>query len=592
MAAPTPNIPDFLKKIPFLKPGGGLSWLALAPLLAMFGVCYWWFVQRVEVRPGELLVLVRKTGRDLPPDAAGQIVIYPELLAKLGEPPNSTHYKGILYQPLPEGRYFFDPFFYERVEGVKATIINQDEIGVLIRKYGKPLPLGKTAATEPDERGPLADVSQFLGLAEKKTGSKPAERGLLTETLMVLKPGRYNINPFAYEVKKVKPVVIPAGCVGIQTLYTGHEPGDSNQYIVKEGERGIQPNVLPPGMYYNNPYVRRIDEIDVRSHIIELTDKDAIRFPSNDSFDIVIEGTVEYAIRQDKAPYVMAAIGEHDDIKERLILPYAKSLARIEGSKILARDFVSGDQSNTRELFQKRVFEGLRRECYNQGIEIRAVMIRKIDPPQEITNLISDRQIAGQQIAQYENEIKRAESESALAEQEEMQKQSQELGKAKQEVVTVTIEADQKKAVALTDAKKRLEVAKLELDAAKAKAAAIISKGKAEADVLRLGFEAQAKPLQEAVAAFGDGETYAQFFFYQKLAPALKSVLASTDGPFADIFRALSQSSGELPAKKGAEGSRGQGVEGKNGPASSLAPQSLGPSVPQPLGPSSNGGQP
>ena len=65
--------------------------------------------------------------------------------------------------------------------------------------------------------------------------------------------------------------------------------------------------------------------------------------------------------------------------------------------------------------------------------------------------------------------------------------------------------------------------------------------------------KAEAEPLAEAVAAFGDGQTYAQFFFYQKLGPALKSVLASTDGPFADIFRELSQteaaarSQGEQP---------------------------------------------
>ncbi len=45
----------------------------------------------------------------------------------------------------------------------------------------------------------------------------------------------------------------------------------------------------------------------------------------------------------------------------------------------------------------------------------------------------------------------------------------------------------------------------------------------------------------DAVAAFGDGGTYAQYFFYQKLGPALKSVLASTEGPFAEIFRSLSK---------------------------------------------------
>ena len=37
------------------------------------------------------------------------------------------------------------------------------------------------------------------------------------------------------------------------------------------------------------------------------------------------------------------------------------------------------------------------------------------------------------------------------------------------------------------------------------------------------------------VKAFGgDGRSYAQFFFYQKVAPSIKSILTNSDGPFAD----------------------------------------------------------
>jgi regulator of protease activity HflC (stomatin/prohibitin superfamily) len=497
------------------------AWLTGLPLLLVgLGFCYWWFVQRVEVETGDVLVLVRKVGEPLPAslgsqasavgDVAQQVVLYPALLKKLGAPADSTKYKGIMFQPQSEGRHFYDPFFWERrIE--HAVNISSDEIGIQIRKFGRPLPPGKTVATEDDERGPEVEV---------------------------LKPGRYNINSYAYEIRRVKPVIIPAGQIGIQTLYAGREPANPNDYVVAAGERGVQPDVLPPGMYYNNPYVKRIDLIDVRSHTLDLHGDDAIRFPSNDSFEIVVDATVEYAIRQDLAPYVVVAIGTHDDIRDKLILPYARSLCRIEGSKLHARDFISGD---TRTVFQKRVFEGLREQSYAQGIEIRATLIRRIVPPTEIAGPISDRQVAEQQIKQYENEIKLAESEAKLVEQQEQQKQNQALGQANREVVGVVKEAEQHKSVALTEAAQRLEVAKLNLEAAKQTAAALVSRGTAEAEVLRLNYQAEAKPLGEAVAAFGDGQTYAQFFFYQKLAPALKSVLASTDGPFADVFRALSE---------------------------------------------------
>ena len=503
-----------------------VAWLLLVPLLALLGVCYWWFAQRVEVPTGKVLVLVRKVGQPLPSvtrdgqplpeDAQTQVVLYPGLLAALGEQPGSRRYKGIVYDVLTEGRHFYDPFLWERLI-VPAISVNDDEIGIKVRKYGRPLPPGRTVATAPDERGPLDEV---------------------------LRPGRYNINPFAYEIRRIKPVVIPAGYVGVQTLLAGNEPAKPNDYTVAQGERGVQQEVLPPGMYYNNPYVRRIDVIDVQSHLIDLRDDDAIRFPSNDSFEIVVDATVEYAIRQDRAPYVMVAVGTHNDIRDKLILPYARSLCRIEGSKLFARDFISGD---TRTVFQKRVFEGLRKQCYEQGIEVRAALIRRIVPPTEIAGPISDRQVAGQQIKQYDNEIKVAKSEAKLAEQEEMQKQNQAIGQANREVVAVTTEAEQRKAVALTEAAQRLAVAKLKLEAASQTAAALVSRGKAEAEVALLQFQAEAEPLRAVVGAFGDGQTYAQYFFYQKLAPALKSVLASTDGPFADIFRALAPAQ-EQPA--------------------------------------------
>jgi regulator of protease activity HflC (stomatin/prohibitin superfamily) len=358
-------------------------------------------------------------------------------------------------------------------------------------------------------------------------------------------PGRENVNPYAYDVERVAPVRIPAGFVGVQRLLHGAAPDDPNDWVVNQGERGVQPDVLPPGLYYNNPYVRQIDLIDVRSHTLDLRDADAIRFPSSDSFEIVVEATVEYAISQDKAPYVMVAIGGHDDIEEKLILPHARSLSRIEGSKLLAHEFISGE---TRQEFQNAFFEGLRAQCAEQGIEIRSTPIRRIEPPPAIANPISDRQLADQQIKQYENEIKVAEAQAKLVEQEEMQKQKRETVDAEREVVTLVMDAERRKTVALTEAAKRLEVAKLELEAARETAQAILSRGKAAAEVVLLNYQAEAEPLADAIRAFGSGETYAQYFFYQRVSPAVRSVLASTDGPFADIFRSLSSQGPTRPA--------------------------------------------
>ncbi|RMF70919.1 MAG: hypothetical protein D6744_18735 [Planctomycetota bacterium] len=507
VVTPPPDHPNIrIPQVPPIPPR--FLALGLIPLLVLLGVCYWWFVQRIEVQAGEVLVLVRKWGEPLPAEAGDQVVLYPELLKQLGEPPDSTRYTGILYEVLPEGRYFYDPLFWKRITA-PAQFVGENEIGILIRKFGRPLPPGKALATEPDERGPVREW---------------------------LQPGRHNINPFAYDVVRVPKVQVPEGSIGVQTLLSGAEPKNPNSYVVASGERGVQPDILPPGLYEVNPYEKRIDVIDVRSHTIDLRGDDAIRFPSNDSFEILIEGTVEYAVRQDKAPYVWVAIGDHEDVESKIILPYIRSLSRIEGSKLIAREFISGE---SRKQFQDRIFEGLRESCYTQGIEIRAVLVRKIEPPAAIAGPISERQIAQQEIARYENEIKVARSEAKLVEQEELQKQNQAIGGANREVVTLTLQAEQSKAVAITEATQRLEVAKLELEAAQETAVALRSRGQAEAQVTRLEYEAQAQPLAQAIAAFGGGDAYAQFFFYQKLAPALHTITDSTSGPLADIFRAM-----------------------------------------------------
>ncbi len=89
----------------------------------------------------------------------------------------------------------------------------------------------------------------------------------------------------------------------------------------------------------------------------------------------------------------------------------------------------------------------------------------------------------------------------------------------------------------MTQANQALAVAKLHLEAAQKEADALVAKGKAEAAVILLQRQAEAEPLRQQVAAFGDGTAYAQYFFYQKVAPSIQTILATTDGPFADIFR-------------------------------------------------------
>jgi len=111
------------------------------------------------------------------------------------------------------------------------------------------------------------------------------------------------------------------------------------------------------------------------------------------------------------------------------------------------------------------------------------------------------------------------------------------IGENQAKLVSVVKKAEQERDVAITKANQELAVAKLRLEAAQKEADAQIAKGQADANVILLQRQAEAEPLRQQVQAFGDGSTYAQYFFFQKIAPSFKSILTTTDGPFADIFR-------------------------------------------------------
>lgn len=498
----------------------GVILIAFA-LIGLFLIVSW-----KNVATDELMVLVNKTGKPIPAGVgekfADQVVLYPELVkaiaAKTGESEDKivSRYKGVRLDPLLEGVWFRNPYSYKRIK-MPFVQIGAQEVGVLIRKFGRPLEHPKTVATDPDERGPVAQI---------------------------LTKGRYPINMLAYDVQKFPVVDIPPGHVGVVTLLTGDEPKVKNTYTVQPGEKGVQEATLRPGREEVNPYVRKIDIVDIRNRTYHMLGDDAIHFPSNDSFTITIEGTIEWSVDPQRVAEVTVAYGDEQDIIDKILLPYARSISRIEGSKLQARDFISG---KTRTEFQVRLLEQVKSACGEQGVIIHSALVREIMPPPEIASLISQREQADQDMDRSRNQIDEAEAEARLVEQQQMQTRNAAVGDARRETVSLIKLAEQRQVVAVTQANRRLEVARLNLEAATKQASALVARGQAEASVVLFEYQAEAEPLKSAVDAFGDGETYAQHFFLQKVAPSIQSIISNTEGPFAEIFKSFQDYSASAP---------------------------------------------
>jgi regulator of protease activity HflC (stomatin/prohibitin superfamily) len=511
-------------------PGGGggrgprYPWLSLPTIVALIlaiGViygAYFWFIRRVVVAPGHVLVLLKKDGsRSLEgdqvivpraPDPKTDPSAYEQWRAKYGD------CNGILEQVYPEGTYFgFSPWDFER-DIYPAAIVPNGKVGVVVKKFGEPLEAGQVLADpEKNQRGPLPTI---------------------------LQPGRYNefSNKAAYELKIVDPIQVNPGHRGVVTVVAGTLAKNPNQYLVDRGLQGVQRETEPEGFRYINPFEKRITPISIQSQRFEMVGADEIRFPSSDSFDIKMEGFVEWSVIPDKLPLIYVQYAEGGELlsylDEKVILPYARSFSRLVGSQYRARDFISGD---TKLKFQHEFESKLREACEKQGIEVLQALVRDIVPPDEIKAPINEREVARQQILTLEQQIQVAKSAADLATQTEMANQNQKIGEANKQVVTIVKKAQQEKDVAVTKANQELAVAELRLQASKQQADALVARGQAEANVVLLQKQAEAEPLRQQVAAFGDGQSYAQYFFYQKVAPSVKTILTNTDGPFADMFR-------------------------------------------------------
>ncbi len=473
---------------------------------------------RIDVGPDQFAILIRKTGKEL--KNSDEVA------------PDEQH-KGVQKKVLTTGRYFYNPYDYDWE--IKPLIeIKTGKLGVRVSLTGDDLPYGEFLAQMVS-----ADEAKTKGIVEK-----------------VLKPGRYAINPYLFKVESDhEPVTIPAGFKGVVTNLAGRPAKEPNELLVKEGERGVQERTFDPGTYFVNPYVTRISKVDCRSQRFNLAEKKNMGFPSKDGFWVTLDGRIEFRISPEKAAEVFVTYNEDqngdlidEELVRKIILPNARSICRLEGSSKLGRDFIQGE---TAMEFQKEFETAMRKSCNKLGVEIVQALITKIEPPAQIATPISLRTTAKLDEQKFKQQIQQQGQEMKLAEQTELVKQKPALISVEKSIIKLTTAALQEQEIAVTKASQELAVAKLKLDAAKDEAAAMLSKGEGDAEVIRLDNAADAAGWKRSVEAFGNnGGQYAQYVLYQKLSSAYRKIMVNTaDSPIMKIFESFNEPVKDTPKK-------------------------------------------
>ena len=453
---------------------------AVVPVaVAVFAAWIWWG-WRIEPENGQIAVLMKKTGKDLPPEA----ILSP-----------GPEYKGIQADVLPEGRYFRNPWTWEW-KHFRAMDIPAGKFGVLVRKFGKDLPAGEIIARDESYKGIVRDV---------------------------LGTGRHRINPFAYDVKLYDDITIKPGHVGVVTRLTGSDilsEGADNAtgtgFLVGEGAKGVTDGILKEGTHRLNPFLYSVSIVNVQSQRFELSGADAITFLTQDGFTVQAEGTLEFNLQLDKVALLSHEVGDMDDILQKIILPSARGFSRIEGSKKVATEFIVGE---SRQAFQNSLEAYLKGVCAPWGISLNSVLIRDIFAPQEVASIIRARELAVQEAKKIDQQIVQAKSLAELGKQKSLADRNSKVVAAETERIQKKIAAEQSRAEVTIAAETRLTVAATELKAAEAEAAAKLAKAEADRKVVEARTTAEAEVMKREVAVYDDERDYLRARLYEKTAP-------------------------------------------------------------------------
>lgn len=506
----------------------GLAVLGLVLLgMAIYHNC------RIDVGTGEMAILTVKTGRDI---------------TNNDEVAPSLNHKGAQAAFLLEGRYFMNPFdegprFFNPYDWdwdvIPQTTIPEGKLGILISLVGEDPGYG-----------------EFLGAIEKEgqaSGNQigtPVRKGIIPNVLI---PGRYAINPNLFHLEIGEPVTIEAGYRGVVTNLAGKLPAQPNELLVEPGERGVQRQTLKEGTQQVNPYVQRISKVDCRSQRFNLAENKDMGFPSKDGFWVSLDGRIQFRVNPEKAAEVYVIYNEaengdaiDEEIIRKVIMPNARSFCRLAGSAKLGKDFIEGE---TRMEFEQSFQTEMREACEPLGIEIQEALITRINPPEQIAEPIQQRENSRLEEQKYQSQITQQEAEKSVAISKAKAIQEKELVEVEQEIIKFVTEAEREQEIAKTKAEEKLAVAMLKLEAAQDEAEAITARGRATADVIGYENKADAAGWKRAVEAFdGNGDEYAQFVLYQKLASAYRRIMVNTaDSPIMRMFESVGGDSSAAP---------------------------------------------
>ena len=463
-----------------------------------------------------------------------------------------------------------------------------DMVGIVTTYEGDPLPSGDIAS----RLGGFADVDEMSRTAagdaeiiESLLGSKNylhnnyqdfqafldngGKIGLQHDPLLY---GAYALNPFLVSVELVPMLVVEQGQVAVIKAYVGLVTQDTSGpdfkfgSLVRPGHRGIWQEPLRTGKYPINPRCYQAEVVPTailtlnwanavsQAHSLD-SRLEQIEAKSREGFVFKIDLQVQIHVPDTKAPRVISSVGTMSNLVNEVLQAAVGNHFRDKLQSMPAVMFIE-----TRQKVQQEAFAHISSQLSEYQVETKGVYIQDVVLPEALVSVLTQREIANQEIQTYEKQ--RAAQEQRIN-MEQAKGTADMQSKLAQSKVNVDIETNNANA----------QKAKAE-----GEAAYIRQTGTARgAEVEAVGL-ARAKAFQAQVQALGQGPTAlvnAVTVLAEKGAKFMPEILVaggdgsgSLDGLSATLMRYIS----------------GRGAGSKIAPAPTAAPVEV-PLAPAPVAP-------
>jgi len=238
--------------------------------------------------------------------------------------------------------------------------------------------------------------------------------------------GAYALNPFLVSVELVGMLVVQQGQVAVIKAYVGLPTQDTSGSdfkfgsLVHPGHRGIWEEPLRTGKYPLNPRCYQAEIVP--TSILTLNWADAVSdahnldaelkqivAKSNEGFVFNIDLQVQIHVPDVNAPRVISMVGTMKNLVNEVLQAAVGNHFRNKLQSMPAIRFIE-----TRQQVQEEGFEHIKEQLEQYRVETRGVYIQDVILPEALVTVLTQREVANQEIETYKKQRSAQEERIAM----------------------------------------------------------------------------------------------------------------------------------------------------------------------------------